>query len=64
MNFLKAEELMKDGKHAQIPGLPGYFKFDSEKQTIIRVVDGGFCLLSGWDVLAESWEIVKCQDTM
>ena len=58
MIFSKAEEHMKEGKHAQIPGLPGYFKFDPEKQIIIRVVDDGFCLLSGWDVLADDWEIL------
>ncbi len=59
MDFHKAEELMKEGKHAQIPRLRGYFKFDPEKRTIIRVVDGGFCLLSGWDVLADDWEIIN-----
>lgn len=48
---------MEEGKYAIRPDIPGYFKFDPEKRTIIRVVDGGFCLLSGWDVLADDWEI-------
>ena len=59
MDFSKAEELMKEGKYATRPDIPGYFKFDPVKQIIIRVVDDGFCFLSAWDVLADDWEILK-----
>jgi ribonuclease Y len=39
MDFHKTEELMKEGKYATHQDIPGYFKFDLEKQIIIRVVD-------------------------
>lgn len=58
MDFSKALEAMKLGKKVRRPGLDGVFKLFPDN-SIRRVLENGFCLVSSFDILADDWVIIE-----